>query len=263
MVTDLGLPQIIEETFFQGYTVFNTLVYGIILILVLVGIIKLFEKLDIMPTSIIYSLIPFIFFGSCTRALVDNGILPYNVFLITPGIYFLVGFLAIFTLIGSWTLYKKYNIDYRYIIFLIGIIFAIIPFSKIPHLNGNILAQIIIPWIILTSIFYIIGKFWKLYENKINLSIISAHIFDATTTFIAVDFYNYQEQHVLPGAIYNLTNTAITMYPLKIVVITLGLYLVDQYIDDKQLNSLIKLVIFVLGLAPGLRNFLTMAIGIN
>ena len=55
----------------------------------------MFKKLEIDPLSIFYSIIPFIFLGSSTRALVDNGILPKTVFLITPGLYILIGLLTI------------------------------------------------------------------------------------------------------------------------------------------------------------------------
>lgn len=259
---ELGLPEIIENIFYSGYTIFNTLVYGIILIVALYLIIKLFDKIKVNPESIIFSLIPFIFTGSCTRALVDNGIFPLNVFLITPRIYIVIGIAAIITLIASILVWRKYNIDYRYTIFTVGLITAIIPLVNIQHINIEILGQILIPWILLTAIFTLIGRYWKLYKNKINLSIISAHIFDATTTFIAVDFYNYQEQHVLPGFLYDMSQTALTMYPLKIIAITLAIYLVDKYIDDENINGLLKLTIFVLGLAPGLRNCLTMIMGI-
>ena len=31
-----------------------------------------------------------------------------------------------------------------------------------------------------------------------------AHLFDASSTYIAVDFYGYSEQHVLPNALTGL-----------------------------------------------------------
>lgn len=256
----LGLPWLIQKYFYSGYTVFNTLIYGLILILILYGIIKLFEKIDIDPKSIIFSLIPFIFLGSSIRALVDNNVLPYNVFLITPGLYFLVGFLAISTLLFSVFLYKKANISYKRTIFSLGLVFSIFPLVQIHYFNLNIAIEVLVLWFIITMVFIAIGRFWSLFKSKINLAIISAHIFDGTTTFIGVDFYGYHEQHVLPAFIYNLTHSAVTIYPLKIAVIILSLYLIDRYIDDEKLNGLLKLTIFVLGLAPGLRNFLTMCI---
>lgn len=173
-----------------------------------------------------------------------------------------MGIAAIISLIISVLIWRKYDIDYRYTIFLIGILLAIIPLVNIQHINVEIILQIMIPWILIVAIFTFIGRYWKLYRNKINLSILAVHVFDATTTFIAVDFYNYQEQHVLPRFLYDLSSTALTMYPLKIVAITLALYLIDEYIDDENINGLLKLTVFVLGLAPGLRNCLTMAMGI-
>jgi uncharacterized membrane protein len=259
--SDTFLPQIIQTTFFSGYTVFNTLVYGIILVIILYFIYKLFKHLKINPSNIIYSLIPFIIFGSSIRALVDNNILPKTIFLITPGIYFLVGILAILTLLIGYYLSKTKNIDERYTISVIGIILAIYPILKINHMNLMPVINILIIWIIFTTIFFIIGKKWRLYKNKINLSIISAHLFDASTTFIAVDYFGYYEQHVLPNFIHTYIKTAATMFPLKIIIITLALYIIDKYIEDKTLNGLLKLTIFVLGLAPGLRNFITLSIG--
>ncbi|MBO7518586.1 MAG: DUF63 family protein, partial [Methanobrevibacter sp.] len=61
---DTFLPDIIQTTFFSGYTVFNTVVYTLILVIFVLAIIKMFKKLDIDPISIIYSIIPFIFLGS-------------------------------------------------------------------------------------------------------------------------------------------------------------------------------------------------------
>ena len=87
-------------------------------------------------------------------------------------------------------------------------------------------------------------------------------MFDASTTFIAVEFFNYSEQHVLANTLYQLFDTSITMFPMKIIVIVAVLYIIDQYFDDETVKSLLKLTVFVLGLAPGLRNFLTMAIGV-
>ena len=260
------ITDFLANYFFSSYTLFNTLIYGIILVIAIFGIIKIFEHYKVNPTDLIFPLIPFIFLGSGVRALVDNGVYPYSWALITPGIYFIVGGTAIGVLLFSIYLQKWKGIDFRYTIFSIGIILAIPILINFFHLNLITIVQVLFVWGLFTLIFLIIGKFWSLfdkssYDGKINLSIISAHLFDASTTFIAVDYYGYFEQHVLPGSIYNLSGTAITMFPLKILVISLGLYLVDKYIDDEIIKGTLKLAIFILGLAPGLRNFLTLAMG--
>jgi len=261
-----AITDFLGNYFFSGYTVFNTLIYGIILVIAIFGIIKLFEHYKINPTDLIFPLIPFIFIGSGVRALVDNGIYPYNWALITPGIYFIVGGIAIATLLFSIYLQRWKDIDFRYTIFIVGFIIATANLINIFNLNSIAIIQILLVWGLFTLAFVIVGMFWSLfdigsYNGKINLSIISAHLFDASTTFIAVDYYGYFEQHVLPNSIYGFTGTAITMFPLKIIVISLGLYLVDKYIDDETIAGTLKLAIFILGLAPGVRNFLSLAMG--
>ena len=87
-----------------------------------------------------------------------------------------------------------------------------------------------------------------------------AHLFDASTTYVAVEYFNYYEQHVLPNALNQLFDTYLTLFPMKIIVIVAVLYIIDQYFDDLTIKNLLKLTVFVLGLAPGLRNILTMAL---
>ncbi|KZX12635.1 DUF63 family protein [Methanobrevibacter filiformis] len=248
--------------FFSGYTVFNTVVYGLLLIIALFFVIKLFKYLDKDPSKLIFSVIPFIFVGSTTRALVDNGIFPYNWLLITPGIYFIIGGLTIISLFVSIWIERTKNIDYRYIIFLIGIIVAIPVLVNIQGINIIPLSYVVATFITVTIIIAIISLKWDLLKDKYNFSIISAHILDASSTFIAVDFFGYNEQHVLPNLIYSNVNTAISMFPLKIIVILLALYAIDKYIEDTIIKGLLKLTVFVLGLAPGLRNLITLSMGL-
>ena len=271
---DTFLPDIIQTTFFSGYTVFNTVVYTLILVIFVLAIIKMFKKLDIDPISIIYSIIPFIFLGSSTRALVDNGFYPKTVFLITPGLYILVGLITIASFLFSIYLFNKMEIDYRYTLFFLGIIFSvpnIILFSKI---NFTAIIYVFITWIIASLIFMAIAFFVlyvmnknthnvieKILQHKINFSIVLAHLFDASTTYVAVEYFNYTEQHVLPNALNQLFDTYLTLFPMKIIVIVAVLYIIDQYFEDQTIKNLLKLTVFVLGLAPGLRNILTMALG--
>lgn len=272
MSIEIFISNFLSKYFFSGYTIFNTFIYGILLVIAIYFIIKMFKYYSINPIDLIFPLIPFIFLGSSIRAFVDNGIYSYSWFLITPSIYFIIGGIAIISLIlGKYIekskMFKNKKFDYKYFIFTIGMILAIFNFINfpniiIPKINGIAIFQIIIIWVLITSIFLVIGFYWKLLKNKINSSVLSAHILDASSTFVAVDFYGYWEQHIIPNYIYNISGTAITMFPLKIIVIILVLYIIDKYIDDKLIAGTLKLTIFILGLAPGIRNLLTLAIGI-
>ena len=275
---DTFLPDIVQSTFFSGYTIFNTVVYTLILVLFVLAIIKMFKKLEIDPLSIFYSIIPFIFLGSSTRALVDNGIYPKTVFLITPGLYIIVGILTILSFLFSIFLFRKKGIEYRYSLFCIGLILIIpnvILFSKV---NLEAIFYVLMTWILSSIIFICIAylvlyiknknsnfsfsKFAeKLSKYKIDFSIVLAHLFDASTTYVAVEYFNYAEQHVLPNALNQLFDTYLTLFPMKIIVIVAVLCIIDQYFDDLTIKNLLKLTVFVLGLAPGLRNILTLAIG--
>ena len=278
---DTFLPDIIQTTFFSGYTIFNTVVYTLILVIFILAIIKMFRKIEIDPISIFYSIIPFIFLGSSTRALVDNGIYPKTIFLITPGLYILVGMITIFSFLFSIYLFNKKGIDYRYTLLFLGILFSIPNIIFFSNVNFTAIAYVILTWIIVSIIFLAMAFFVlyikniivenngeknisntleKIKKYKINFSILLAHLFDASTTYVAVEYYNYYEQHVLPNAINQLFDTYLTLFPMKIIVIVAVLYIIDQYFDDLTIKNLLKLTVFVLGLAPGLRNILTMAL---
>ena len=279
---DTFLPDIIQTTFFSGYTIFNTVVYTLILVIFILSIIKMFRKIEIDPISIFYSIIPFIFLGSSTRALVDNGIYPKTIFLITPGLYILVGLLTIFSFLFSIYLFNKKGIDYRYTLLSLGILFSLPNIIFFSNVNFTAIAYVILTWILVSTIFLAMTFFVlyiknnigqnngekkfsntleKIKKYKINFSILLAHLFDASTTYVAVEYYNYYEQHVLPNAINQLFDTYLTLFPMKIIVIIGALYIIDQYFDDLMIKNLLKLTVFVLGLAPGLRNILTLAIG--
>ncbi len=261
------IPQILQyirENFIYlhpGYTALNTVIFGLILGISILLIIKLFNYLKKDPADLIIPLVPFIFFGSSTRALVDNNIYPLTYILVTPGIYLFTGFMAIATLLGAYFIEKKTKINYRYIIFGVGLIICIPNIVFLGPINVVATLQVLGVWALISSFFVIIRNKWSLLTNKINLTVLMAHLFDASSTYIAVDFYGYSEQHVLPSALTGLVGSAIIMFPLKIAVILAALYIIDTYIEDKTIANMLKLAIFILGLAPGLRNFLSLIMG--
>jgi uncharacterized membrane protein len=256
--------EFLKENFFYlhpGYTILNTIVFGIILGLVVILIIKMFKFIKKDPKDLIIPVIPFIFFGSSTRALVDNGIYPLTYILVTPGIYVLTGLITIIALLASILIEKKINFDYRYIMILLGCLLCIPNILNINHINLTAFFGVIAIWAIFASIFVLLKNKWWLIKSKLNLSVILAHLFDASSTFVAVDFYGYSEQHVLPSFLTGIMGTAFIMFPLKIGTILLALYLIDTEIEDNTIKNTLKLVIFILGLAPGLRNFLSLSMG--
>lgn len=259
------ISQYIGENFIYlhpGYTTLNTVVFGIILGLSVILIIKMFKFIKKDPKDLVIPLIPFIFFGSSARALVDNGIYPLTYMLVTPGIYILTGLITILTLLIAVYIERKTKFDYRYTLGIVGTAICIPNILNIPHIDLTAFLEVVGSWVLVSSVFIILRNKWSLLQDKFNLSVLMAHIFDASSTFIAVDLYGYGEQHVLPNALTSLTGTALVMYPLKITIILLALYVIDSYVEDSIIKNMLKLAIFILGLAPGIRNFLSLVIGV-
>jgi len=259
-----GILEYIRQNFIYlhpGYTILNTVVFGIILGICILLIIKMFKYIKKDPAELMIPLIPFIFFGSSARALVDNNIYPLTYILVTPGIYILTGLMVIITLLFAVFIERKTNFDYRYIIFAVGAVLCIPNILFMSPINLVATLQVVGVWAIVSSIFALLRNKWSLISNKFNLSVLMAHLFDASSTYIAVDYYGYYEQHVLPSALTTLFGTALVMFPLKIVVILGALYIIDTYIEDRTIANMLKLAIFILGLAPGLRNFLSLIMG--
>jgi uncharacterized membrane protein len=247
--------------FGPGYNLLNTIVFGILLGIFVILIIKMFKYIHKDPKDLIIPVLPFIFFGSSTRALVDNGIYPLSYLLITPGIYFITGFATILTLLVSVYVEKKINFDYRYFILLVGTIICLPNIFNINHINVVALLQVLGSWAIVSSIFILLRNKWSLIRDKFNLSVLLAQLFDASATFVAINFYPYREQHVLPNALIGITGTALVMFPLKLIIILLALYVIDSSIQDRTIKNMLKLSIFILGISTGLRDLLSLIIG--
>jgi uncharacterized membrane protein len=266
MISDFfqGILEYIRQNFIYlhpGYTILNTIVFGVILGICILVIIKMFKYIKKDPAELMIPLIPFIFFGSSARALVDNNIYPLTYILVTPGIYVLTGSMAIVTVLAAVFIEKRTSFDFRYFIFILGALLCVPNIIFMGPINPIATFQVVGVWALISGIFVLLRNKWSLLNNKYNLRVLTTHLFDASSTFIAVDYYGYYEQHVLPSALTALFGTAAIMFPLKIGVILGALYIIDTYIEDRTIANMLKLAIFILGLAPGLRNFLSLIMG--
>ena len=109
--------------------------------------------------------------------------------------------------------------------------------------------------------FYKNLKIKGFFTNE-NTFLLNVHMFDATTTFVALTYFNYFEQHVLPGFHIHIFGPA-SMFILKLVVISAVLYIFDKEMkNDAEKRTFLKIVILILGMGPGIRNFLRMIVGV-
>jgi uncharacterized membrane protein len=92
--------------------------------------------------------------------------------------------------------------------------------------------------------------------NDANKVVASVQMFDANTTFVSLQFFNYQEQHVVPNIFINLFGLGpITFIGLKLVAVVTLLIVIDKYCEDKEFANYLKLIVTILGVATGLRDF--------
>ena len=247
---------IYEDWFYQyflkqgGYNPINTTVYSMILLLFVLLIFKILNKLKVnFDKRLALAVSPFVLLGSSMRVLEDSGILHGFLF-ITPGIYFLIFGVTISTLLISLFLEKRKGIPYFKPMFIIGLILASPMLGILQYKNFLGVIYVILyftPWVILLKIIP-----W-LKENKI---VTGLHMFDATTTFVSMNYFGYYEQHVLPRYLINLFGTPLSFIILKFIVLVGALLIIDRYSNDKELNKYIKLIMGILGAATGIRDFL-------
>lgn len=264
-----------------GYDVVNTVTYGLILGLSVFGIIKLINFLKIkIDRNFALALAPFIFFGATTRVLSDAGFfsgytsdmavtpLMFQYWIVSPGIFVTMFALTICLIISCIFLERISNGKIRYyvpmaltgfVLALHNLIFLIQHFE-----NMNALVKFTLFFAASILFLFILIKFIKLFEFlkfEKNYLIVSAHLFDAAATYTGVQFFNYTEMHVLPGFLIGKFGAWI-MFPLKIAVVIAIIYLIDKSIEDETTRRLIKIVILILGLGPGIRDVGRMIIGV-
>jgi uncharacterized membrane protein len=107
----------------------------------------------------------------------------------------------------------------------------------------------------------------KFFRSGTNLALVFGQFTDASATFIAIDYYNYWEKHVVPGFLIGVLNTGAVMFILKVAALIFAIYILDIALKKElekhsQIVWLVKLAVLVLGLAPGTRDMLRLAMGV-
>lgn len=231
----------------KEYTICNTTVFSLILVVSIYIIYKTLKALKInFNAYFCVSLIPYVILGSSLRVLKDANVVSSQLF-VTPYIYFLIFSLFFPLLLLFYFTNKK---DYFKPLTVVGCITCGITLGMIPYENAEPLVLVtffMTPWLIL---FKFID--WSL-ENKI-VSLL--HIFDSTTTSIAVHFFGYSEQHPVPTLIISTLGPFSFIF-VKIIVVILTLILLDKHIkDDLEFKNFLKICIGILGMATGTRDLL-------
>lgn len=243
------------------YTPAATLTYGLILVAAVAGLYKLLQGLKIkIGRNFFIALLPFIIYGGWTRALRDHGLGIYGngAWWCSPPIYLLIAGVALISLFAGLALQRYSKIRYWHVMAAVGCALLLYNLTLTSITNWTALGLITGLVALWSAIFFGFHHFRPKLLSLENAGIVVAHLLDASSSFTAIQFFGYYEQHVLPNFLINLAGPWV-MFPLKIIVVLAVLLTIDKYSDDRFFNNFLKIVILVLGLALGVRDFLTVA----
>lgn len=277
----------------KGYNIYNTFVFALIALFFIWLILKVFTKYKIkIDKNLIFSVIPFVLFGSTIRVLTDSidtgvmqqyvlinpnffsevytiilnsQILNYGYLTVTPGIYIVIAsiFLSCLTICNF---YKKMNY-LKYI----GLSFFIVPFILLLPLIRYPLYPFLILVLAISAVFVCYLLFKKLKIDEFMLVMVAAHALDGATTFISIDVFNklefvctkfgrcYSEQHVVPSILGE--QTFFVFFLVKVLIISIAAYILSREEMNANEKYYLILILLVMGLAPGTRNLLRIMIG--
>jgi len=262
-----------------SYNIIDTLTYAIVLGISLFWVLKLLEKFNIeIDTRFMIAVTPYILAGSSLRVLEDLKVFtpPLGYLFVTPLIYFFMFAITISILTLSLFLERKGKIkDYHVFFGYAGIIWTVINIIALLAV-GKITypfhaSAILVIGISITTAVYLIAKMlnFTLLTDKLNISLLFAHLLDASSTYVGMDWLGYYEKHVAPTFFIDIAgrftdHPSVIMFFLKLLVFIPVIYLLDKSGDDKdkKLIALVKLAILVLGLSPAVRNTLRILMGV-
>lgn len=249
-----------------GYTTLQTVTFALLLFVAVYLIYRFFlKKIETdVDERFFYAVVPFVVLGGVLRSLGHWDAEVFTGFwFTTPGIHVLIAAYTIVSVLLSQYL-KKYEMSFLRWMWVFGsvpVVICLYLTTTVGFPNPEIFTYVLGTTAAVIAPLYLAAHYLPRYLTKLNYFVLSGHILDGASTFITVTYFGYVEKHVLPGFLVELTGAWI-MIPLKIAVIWPVLYLIDDEIDDFELRNWLKIVILALGLALGIRNMFTAAMGV-
>jgi uncharacterized membrane protein len=273
-IYDYFIEPILSRT---GYNVVNTLTYAIIAMVCLYLIFNFFKMRKIsVDKNFVVATLCFVLLGSTVRVVTDSidtgvfkPITPIHAFIVgshiydygfltvSPGIYVVIAFVFLLFVVSLSSINKLDEL------WKIGIALWLPHFLLIlPFLAYVPFALLII---VLAAIPFFAARFF-IRDDMLSL-IVGAHALDGAATFVAIEVLpkfapiSYFEQHVVSSHIGILTGSYLFFYLLKIAISFSAAWLLSKEKMDEQEKNYVALVVIIMGLAPGLRDLLRLAIG--
>lgn len=256
-----------------GYNPVNTLVLAGLFYLLALSSYR-YLKTVVGIKSIDYfawSALPYIVLGGLMRSLTDAGVYPgyswpaelcgttvnlSKAIFVTPGAYLLPISILLVVLFLEKLSVKREIAAYSGWLLVALNLFALKP-ARTEVILGT-LAVAAVVFAIATVLFKMLIKL-KFMEDIYSRLALSAQLFEASATFVGVSFYGYGEQHVLAGLAIGGLGPA-SVFLVKMAVVPFVLWACEEL--DPDMKKYVKILIMALGLGPGLRDVLSVAMGV-
>ena len=279
----------------EKFTWISEIFYAFMVLIVVYWLYQLIKKYEIsLDTKFFLSLIPFIIFGTVGRVLEDTYFFsePWVYWYITPLIYIqIVLWVLLFIAIG-YNLQKHWKNQYVTVtntVFIGGSI-LLIPFlfhlgrwfagdqwSSTNGVRFDIFLLIFTVVSIIVLIVYLLSRYFKknknirVFSEPLNLGMLTGHMLDGITSYVSIydplrmGFIPYSEKHPASDILMQIWPP---LFPIvKFLLIIFVIYVLDilyreELKDYRRFVNILKIVIFILGFAPGLRDLLRVMMGV-
>jgi uncharacterized membrane protein len=264
-------------TYGTGYNIYNTIVYGVLLILGGYGVVKLLRRLGVkMDKKLFNTILPFVVLGGLLRGLEEfarltgEGLLPHSPLFLTPGIYLLIAVLSVVALLIAVYLKKE---EYPRVMLPIGWAMVLgallLALSDVyivvsDRISGMSLRPSLFLWIVLIGLGLtflgrlVLAKFDIL--SRENTLILGGFAFEAAAVATAVYSLSYRAEQPLTQALLSVSPP---LYPILKLGLVLGIiHFIEGVPKDEEAHWLSKLILLVLGVPMGVHNSLQILLGL-
>jgi|GEM_PF-1262037 len=251
-----------------AYNWIDTLVYSLIFVGAVWFLYDRFFKAKkiFINREFMAALLGWIAFGSAMRAAEDAKIFD-TIFLVTPFHYATIFSISFSALLLALYFDKSLKIPYWKSWGLLGYSLAISIILMLPLKKMGGVLLVLGVWLFWIALFWLLRKRFAGFFKNWNFAALSAQMFDASSTFVALTFFsNFWEKHVLGSTamlFFESRNLLLVngsaswiMFALKLLVVPAVLFAIDKYGETEDEKKFLKMIIILLGIAIGIRNTL-------
>lgn len=261
----------------QPYNVVDTTTYALVLLVAIYILYRWFSRSKTIAIDgrFVLATLPYVVLGGLLRVVQDTGMITSDLqyLLITPLIYFLLFFFTAGVLVVASSIQKAGMVrDYIPVYSVTGIVAALVAAGVLVSfgigntvVDAGVVAFIIGLGLLTTALVYAAMRYllrWEYAADPLYLALIFGQMLDASATSFGIDLHplEYVEVHVVGSNLIAWTGTAFSMFPLKLLVLFPGIYILERFRNEGSpvLWHLIVLAMITVGLAPGVRDMVRM-----